>query len=151
MARAQCGENSGPRAAIWTDARPPARYGSRIEQPRLIIQLPRGGAVERQFAADPPATLSRADVLVESGPTDDEGVLEALTGGQVVFSVPSPEGFERQAEEVRRAIRHAGTGDEPLVIVVQAAEELRDEELSAVVDAAGHTARVVILRVIRDG
>jgi hypothetical protein len=69
----------------------------------------------------------------------------------VVFSVPSPEGLQREAEEVRRAIRRAGTGDEPLVIVVQAAEELRDEELSAVVDAAGHARRVVILRVIRDG
>jgi hypothetical protein len=151
VAPPQCGETSGPQTTIWTDARPPARYGSGIEQPRLIIQLPHGGAVERQFSAEPPATLSRADVIVESGPTDDEGVLEALTGGQVVFSVPSPQGLEREAEEVRRAIRHAGTGDAPLVIVVQAAEQLRDEELAAVVDAADHAARVVILRVIRDG
>lgn len=88
--------------------------------------------------------------MVESGPTDAEGVLEALTGGQVVLSVPSPAGLEREAQDVR-AIRLAGTGTEPLVIVVQAAEELRDEELSAVADAAGHTSRVVILRVIRDG
>jgi hypothetical protein len=113
--------------------------------------LPRGGAVERQFDAQPPATLARDDVLVEAGPTDDEGVLEAMTGGQVVMSVASPEGLERDAAEVRRAIRQAGTGAEPLVIVVQAAEELRDEELTAVVDAAEHSQRVVILRVIRDG
>jgi hypothetical protein len=35
--------------------------------------------------------------------------------------------------------------------VVEAAEELRDDELAAVLDAAGHTSRAVILRVIRDG
>lgn len=128
-----------------------ARYGWSIEQPKLIVQLPRGGAVERQFAVEPPATLAREDVMVESGPTDAEGVLEALTGGKVVLSVPSPAGLDREPQEVRRAIRQAGTGTEPLVIVVQAAEELRDEELSAVVDAAEHTSRVVILRVIRDG
>jgi hypothetical protein len=122
-----------------------------MEQPRLIIQLPRGGAVERQFAAQPPAAVASDDVIVEAGPTDDEGVLEAMTGGQVVLSVPSPEGLEREPAEVRHAIRQAGTGTEPLVIVVQAAEELRDEELSAVVEAATHTSRVVILRVIRDG
>jgi hypothetical protein len=130
---------------------PPARYGSRIEQPRLIVQLPSGGAVERQFNSQPPASLAREDVIVETGPTDAQGVLEASTGGKVVLAVPSPEGLEREAEEVRRAIRLAGTGVEPLVIVVQAAAQLREEELSVVVDAAGHASRVVILRVIRDG
>jgi len=39
---------------------------------------------------------------------------------------------------------------EPLVIVVEAAEELRTVELDAVLDAAQHTSRAVILRIIRD-
>jgi hypothetical protein len=107
--------------------------------------------VERQFGAQPPASLAREDVIVEAGPTDAQGVLEASTGGKVVLSLPSPEGLEREAEEVRRAIRQAGTGVEPLVIVIQAAAQLRDEELSVVVDAARRASRVVILRVIRDG
>jgi hypothetical protein len=34
---------------------------------------------------------------------------------------------------------------------VEAAEELREEELAAVVEAAGHTSRPVLLRVMRDG
>ena len=47
-------------------------------------------------------------------------------------------------------IAQAGTGVEPLVVVVEAAEQLRQDELAAVLDAAGHTSRAVILRIIRD-
>ena len=39
---------------------------------------------------------------------------------------------------------------EPLVIIVQAAEELREDELAVVLDAAGRTDRPVIIRVIAD-
>jgi len=38
---------------------------------------------------------------------------------------------------------------EPLVIVVEVAEELRDDELAAVIEATPHAPRAVILRVIR--
>jgi hypothetical protein len=68
----------------------------------------------------------------------------------VVLSLPSPEALEREADEVRRVIGQAGTGIEPLVVVVEAAEELREEELAAVLDGASHTSRAVILRVLRD-
>jgi hypothetical protein len=61
------------------------------------------------------------------------------------------EALTREAVEVRRVIAQAGTGVEPLVVVVEAAEELREEELRAVLEAAGHTSRAVILRIIRDG
>jgi hypothetical protein len=37
------------------------------------------------------------------------------------------------------------------VIVVEAAGELREEELASALDAAGRTPRAVILRVVRDG
>jgi len=119
-------------------------------QPRLIIQLPRGGSVERQLSAEPPQSIADGDVVVEAGPTDAEGRLEQLDAGQVVLSLPSPEGLEREADEVRRVIGQAGTGVEPLVVVVEAAEELREEELGAVLDAAGHTSRAVILRIVGD-
>jgi hypothetical protein len=88
--------------------------------------------------------------VVEVGATDTEGNLELLAGGEVVLSVPSPEALAREAAEVRRVIAHAGTGVEPLVLVVEAAEELRDEELAPVLEAAGHTSRAVILRIIRN-
>lgn len=68
-----------------------------------------------------------------------------------MLSVPSPEALTREQDEVRRVISHAGTGVEPLVIVVQAADELRAEELAAVLEAVEHGSRPVILRVIRNG
>jgi hypothetical protein len=120
-------------------------------QPTLIIQVPRGGAVERQLSAQPPDSVASGQAVVEIAPTDAEGRLEAPAAGQVVLSLPSPEGLEREAGEVRRVIAHAGTGVEPLVVVVEAGEELREEELAAVLDAAGHTSRAVILRIVGDG
>jgi hypothetical protein len=90
-------------------------------------------------------------VVLEHGATDAEGNLEALAAGQVVMSLPSPEALAREAGEVRRVIGQAGTGVEPLVIVVEAAAELREEELAAALDAADRTPRAVILRVVRDG
>lgn len=119
-------------------------------QPRLIIQLPSGSAVDRQLSAQEPQSVASGEVVVEVGPTDAEGHLEAPAAGQVVLSVPSPEALEREAGEVRRVIGQAGTGVEPLVVVVEAAEELREGELAAVLDAASHTSRAVILRIIRD-
>jgi hypothetical protein len=110
-------------------------------EPKLIIQVPRGGAVDRQLDADPPQSL-----------TDGEVVVTALgAGGEVVLSVPSPETLAREADEVRQVLGRAGTGVEPLVVVVEAAEELREDELATVVEAAQHAPRAVILRVLRDG
>jgi hypothetical protein len=114
--------------------------------PRLVVQVPRGGAVDRQLSAQTPA-----DVAVDPAPTDDAGGLEVRGPGEVVLSVPSPETLAREPDEVRRVIAESGTGAEPLVVEVEAAEELRDDELGAVIEAAGHTERPVILRVMRDG
>jgi archaeosine-15-forming tRNA-guanine transglycosylase len=121
------------------------------DEPRLIIQVPRGGAVERQLSANPPPILSGGEVVVTAGATDAHGQLEASAAGEVVLSVPSPEALVREAEEIRRVLARAGKGVEPLVVVVEAAEELREDELTAIVEAAGHSSRAVILRVIRDG
>ena len=64
--------------------------------------------------------------------------------------MPSPEGLARDAGEVRRVIAQAGTGAEPLVVEVEAAEELREEEVAPLLEAAGHASRPVILRIIRN-
>jgi hypothetical protein len=117
--------------------------------PRLIIQVPRGSAVDRQLSAPGLESVAGGEVVVEVLDADAEGVLEPPAAGQVVLSVPSPEGL-READEVRRVIAQAGTGVEPLVVVVEAAEELREDELAAVLDAAGHASRAVILRIFRD-
>jgi hypothetical protein len=73
--------------------------------------------------------VASGEVVVETGPTDAEGVLEAPAAGQVVLTLPSPEAREREASEVRRVIGQAGIGVEPLVVVVEATEGLREGEL----------------------
>jgi hypothetical protein len=119
-------------------------------QPKLIIQVARGSAVERQLGASPPQGLASGEVVVETGYTTADGHLEPSDVGEVVLSVPSPEALAREAEEVHRVIAHAGAGVEPLVLVVEAAEELREDELAVVLEAAGHAPRPVILRLLRD-
>jgi hypothetical protein len=121
------------------------------DNPVLILQIPAGGPLDDQLADDPPATLAAGEVVVERGPTDSEGVLVPPVAGQVVLSVPSPEALRRQADDLHQLIDAAGTSTEPIVVVVEAAEVLRDDELSAVVAAAQRARRPVILRVIRDG
>ena len=70
--------------------------------------------------------------------------------GEVVLTVPSPEALSRDPAQVRRVIDRAGTGTEPLVIVIDDAEELREDELAGLVQAAARSSRPVIVRVIRD-
>jgi hypothetical protein len=117
--------------------------------PRLIIQLPRDGSVARQLQRERPDAIASGEVVVEAGPTDEQGNLEALEAGQLVYSVPSPEALPREADELRDVLQRAGTGDEPLIVAVEAAEELRPEELAAVVQAAEHASRAVVLRIVR--
>ena len=73
------------------------------------------------------------------------------TAGTVVLSLPSPEGPLRERDELRRTIAQAGDVDEPLIVLLEAASELREDELRAAVDAADRTERAVMLVVLRDG
>jgi uncharacterized protein YbjT (DUF2867 family) len=114
---------------------------------RLIVQIPRGGAVEQQLRREPPG----ADIVIDTRPADASGHIEPSDAGHVVLSVPSPETLTREPDAVRRAIDAAGAGVEPLVVVVEAADELRPDELAVVVDAAGRTSRGVVLWVVGDG
>jgi hypothetical protein len=66
------------------------------------------------------------------------------------MSVLSPEALIRDSQQVHDVVRDAADTGEPLVIIVQAAEELREDELAAVLAAAAHTPRHVILRVMAD-
>jgi hypothetical protein len=118
--------------------------------PAVILQFPRGGSLARQLAADPPASVAQGAVLAEPGDTDDQGVLVPPDAGEVVLTVPSPEALSRDPAQVRRVIDRAGTGTEPLVIVIDDAEELREDELAGLVQAAARSSRPVIVRVIRD-
>src|SRR3954471_24852239 len=114
-------------------------------QPKLIIQVARGSAVERQRAASPPRGVAGGEVVVEAGYTTADGHLEPPDAGDVVLSVPSPEALAREAAGGRRVVAHAGAGSQPLVVVVEAAEELRGDELAAILEGTGHAPRAVIL------
>ena len=116
----------------------------------VIVQVAQGAAVERRLRSDPPGSLASGAAVLDVVPADERGRPESPAAGVVVLTVPSPEALARQADDVRRVIDGAGDGVDPLVVVVEAAEELRDDELAAVVDAAGRTRRSVILRIAAD-
>lgn len=115
----------------------------------LILQIPRGSSLAEALAATPPAAVAAGEAIVEHGPVDAQGVLEPPHAGRVVLSAPSPETLARDSEEIRRVLALDDSGDEPLVIVIEDAEELRDEQLAPVVNAAKRRKLPVILRVIR--
>jgi hypothetical protein len=117
---------------------------------RVIVELARDGEVDRNLRADPPPSLASDQVVldhVEAGPRGDIGPPEV---GEVIMSVPSPETLRRDVQEVRDAVGQADDSDEPLTIVVEAAEYLREDELSVVLDAARRADRLVILRILAD-
>jgi hypothetical protein len=119
------------------------------ETAKLIVQIPQDGAVDRALRAEPLTRLAGA-IILERLPADAQGRLDAPSAGHVVLTLPSPEGL-REAEEVRRVIGQHQTGDQPLVVVIEAADELREDELEVLVAAASHASLPVILRVIADG
>lgn len=114
----------------------------------LIIQVPRASAVDRQLREDPPPSVASGRVVIERLPADAEGRVLPPAAGEVVLSVLSPEALAREADQVRQVIKRAAADGAPIVVVVEAAEELRDDELAAVLDSAARTRRVVLLRVL---
>jgi hypothetical protein len=119
-------------------------------QVSLIVQLRHDGEVDRNFRADPPPSVSSGQVVLEHVEPEADGSLGPPEGGEVVLSVLSPEALTREREQVRDVIADAAVTDQPLVILVQSAEELREDELVAVLDAAQSANRLVILRVMTD-
>jgi hypothetical protein len=116
----------------------------------VIVQVPRGGAVDRYLRTYPPPGVASGQVVVEPLVPEPDGRLGPLEAGEVVMSVLSPEGLARDQQEVRDVIRQAPDDAGPLVIVVEAAEELREDELAVVVDAAARARRDVVVRVMAD-
>ncbi len=114
----------------------------------LIIEVPAGSALEQSLRRDPPVGSAHGEVVVVGLEADEHGRLAEPTAGQVVLAVPSPETLPRESEEVRRVIDGVQSGIEPLIILVEEAESLREEELSPILDASKHARRSVILRVM---
>jgi hypothetical protein len=120
-------------------------------QPSLIVEVARGGAVDRQLRREPPPSVASGEVAIVSSPADAAGKLDAPSAGEVVMSLLSPEALVRERDQLRRVVGGVGVGEDAVVVVIEAAEELREEELAAALDAASHSDRAVILRVVADG
>lgn len=119
----------------------------------LLVQVPRGGALATNVAANPPPSVIDGQVVIEHLPAEPDPhsgtpAIGLPKAGEIVLSVPSPEALSREPQEVERVIRGAGEGNQPLVIIVDAADELREDELVVVLAAAANAARPVILRVL---
>ena len=114
----------------------------------VIVQVPRGGAVDRYLRTYPPPSVASGRAVVDRVAAEPDGRLGPPEAGQVVMSVLSPEALRSDQQEVRDVIRQAAPDSGPLVIVIEAAEELREDELAAVLDAAARADRAVVLRVV---
>jgi hypothetical protein len=117
------------------------------ENVALIIQLPAGSAVDRQLEADPPPSAASDRVVIEPLPADAEGTIQPPVAGRVVLSFLSPEDLRREADKVRQEIRSYDSS-EPPVVVIEVAEELREDELAALLQAADEASRTVILCIL---
>lgn len=116
------------------------------DEAAVILEVPAGSALERELRANPPAGGRIVVVGIEP---DEAGSIPPPPVGEVVLSVLSPETLPREADELRRVIDRGPTVPEPLVILVEEAELLRDEELEPIVEAAGRGRRSVVVRVLR--
>ena len=114
----------------------------------VIVQVPRGSAVDGYLRTYPPPCVASGGVVVERVAAEPDGRLGPPEAGEVVMSVLSPEGLRSDQQQVRDVIRQAAPDSGPLVIVIEAAEELREDELAAVLDAAARADRAVVLRVM---
>jgi hypothetical protein len=115
----------------------------------LIVELTRDSAVDRNVRADLPPSIKSGRVALDHIEADDLGRLSPPPAGEVVLTVLSPEALRRDPQVVRDAIAQADS-DQPPVIVVEAAEYLREDEIAAVLDAADRADRTVILRILTD-
>ena len=113
----------------------------------LIVELARDSAVDRNVRADLPPSIKSGRVALDHIEADDLGRLSPPPAGEVVLTVLSPEALRRDPQVVRDAVAQADS-DQPPVIVVEAAEYLREDEIAAVLDAADRADRTVILRLL---
>ena len=117
------------------------------ENVSLIIQLPAGSAVDRQLELDPPPSVASGRAVIERLSADTDGKIQLPGAGQVVLSFLSPEDLRREADQVRREISPDDSG-EPPIVVIEVAEELREDELAPLLQAAEDASRIVILCIL---
>jgi hypothetical protein len=117
---------------------------------RVIVQLAPGSEVDRQLSVNPPPSVASGAVVLEHEEPGPGGRLGPPDGGEVVLSVLSPEALTREPEQVDAAVTRPADPHQPPVVIIEAAEELREEELAVLAGAAARADRVAILRIVAD-
>lgn len=117
-------------------------------QAELIIQLPRDSSVDVHLREEPPASLTDRRVVLEHLSAGPDGKLAPPEAGEILLTVPSPEALRRNPDYVLDVVTAAAEDGGPLVLLVEGAEYLRDNEIAPVLDAAAATKRVLILRIL---
>ena len=117
---------------------------------RIIVQLAPGSQVDRQLSVNPPPSVASGAVVLEHEQPGPSGRLGPPDGGEVVLSVLSPEALTREPDEVGAAVTRPADPHQPPVVIIEAAEELREEELAVLAGAAARADRVAILRIVAD-
>ncbi len=114
----------------------------------LIIQLPRDSSVDVHLREEPPASLTDRRVVLEHLSAGPDGKLAPPEAGEILLTVPSPEALRHETDALLRLVIDAAEDGGPLVVLVEGAEYLRDDEIAPVLDAAAATKRVLILRIL---
>jgi hypothetical protein len=114
----------------------------------LIIQLPAGSALDLQLQKEPPPSAADRRVVIEPVQPGADGRIVPPEAGRVVLSFLSPEDLRREAEQIGREFS-LNTGSEPPVVVLQVAEELREDQLGILLRAAEQAKRTVLLCVLQ--
>ena len=115
----------------------------------LIIQLPRGSSVDVHLREEPPGALTDGRVVLEHLTAGADGKLPPPAAGEIVLTVGSPEALRREPVEILRVVTDAAQDGDPLIVLVEGAGYLRDDEIDAVLDAAAATKRILILRIVQ--
>ena len=115
----------------------------------VIVQVPEGGRLERELRNGLLGEGARDTVLAPVRPVSP-GRLDPPDAANTVFSTSSPEGLVREREELARAVAAERSSARPVAILVEGAEELREDELAAVREAADHAHSDVILVLLRE-
>lgn len=134
---------------MWTEGRWSWAGGEPVDSlpmASLIVQVPEGGRLERQLRDGP---LARETVLAPVRPVSP-GRIDPPDAAKAVFSTASPEGLVRERDELARAVAAERSDTRPVAILVEGAEELREDELAAAREAADHAHGDVILVLLRD-
>jgi hypothetical protein len=114
----------------------------------LIIQVPAGSLLDTQLSKLPPPSAADRRVVIEPVQPGADGRIEAPEAGRVVLSFLSPEDLRRESDQINREFS-LNIGSEPPVVVIQVAEELREDQLVILLQAAEQAKRPVILCVLQ--